>query len=361
MYNSRPRQRRGSVTLLCHAQPLVSLPLPAAAKEPGASCCALWKSEGSWDSLSQESCEHSQGDLPLPCTAPSSPSLSPPVAAVALGSPLGWELRKQKAAPATLFPSSFLYILQFSTTLLPSASGEIREHPQGPSDRPGSLAIRKSGEPGCWWASLHQEWLSPTSSPLRSVGGAAAGNTHPAASSFLGARGVGSPDAAPQHPSGEGTKIPTVNEGTRLGFQVPERTGWGQLRTSGCGARCPNPSAQCQQTVHRYMSVRQSWMMKRPPNKVTMKEARKAHHTWWFRLSQGSFIVPGMERAPGAGIWRSPASSATPKTHQRCYYKAISLQLQPPPRGAGCSCATSDWKAGSPGKLFSSPSCEETG
>lgn len=37
--------------------------------------------------------------------------------------------------------------------------------------------------------------------------------------------------------------------------------------------------SQCQQTVHRYVSVHQSWMVKRPPNKVTMKEARKAHHT----------------------------------------------------------------------------------
>lgn len=58
----------------------VSPPLPGATKAPATSCCALWKSEGPSDELSQKRCEHSQGDLPLPCTAPLTPSLSPPSA-----------------------------------------------------------------------------------------------------------------------------------------------------------------------------------------------------------------------------------------------------------------------------------------
>lgn len=45
---------------------------------------------------------------------------------------------------------------------------------------------------------------------------------------------------------------------------------------------------QWQQTVHRYLKVLHRRMMKRPPKKVTMDEARKAHHIRWPLLSQGT-------------------------------------------------------------------------
>lgn len=51
---------------------------------------------------------------------------------------------------------------------------------------------------------------------------------------------------------------------------------------------------QWQQTVHRYLRVLQSRMMKRPPKNVTMEEARKAHHMRCPLLSQGTSGENGM-------------------------------------------------------------------
>ncbi|KFO37024.1 hypothetical protein H920_01671 [Fukomys damarensis] len=44
-------------------------------------------------------------------------------------------------------------------------------------------------------------------------------------------------------------------------------------------------------------------MMKRPPKKVTMEEARKAHHMRWPRLSHGTSMVTGMMSASILGSW----------------------------------------------------------
>ena len=51
---------------------------------------------------------------------------------------------------------------------------------------------------------------------------------------------------------------------------------------------------QWQHTVHRYLRVLHSRIMKRPPKKVTMEEARKAHHIRWPLLSQGTSGEKGM-------------------------------------------------------------------
>lgn len=54
---------------------------------------------------------------------------------------------------------------------------------------------------------------------------------------------------------------------------------------------------QWQQTVHRYLRVLHSRMINSPPKKVTMDEARKAHHMRCPRLSQGTSMVTGMMSA----------------------------------------------------------------
>lgn len=51
---------------------------------------------------------------------------------------------------------------------------------------------------------------------------------------------------------------------------------------------------QWQHTVHMYLRVLHSRIMKRPPKKVTMEEARKAHHIRWPLLSQGTSGENGM-------------------------------------------------------------------
>lgn len=51
---------------------------------------------------------------------------------------------------------------------------------------------------------------------------------------------------------------------------------------------------QWQQTVHRYLRVLHSRMMKRPPKNVTMEEARNAHHMRCPLLSQGTSDENGM-------------------------------------------------------------------
>lgn len=51
---------------------------------------------------------------------------------------------------------------------------------------------------------------------------------------------------------------------------------------------------QWQQTVHRYLRVLHSRIMKRPPKNVTMEDARKAHHMRWPLLSQGTSDENGM-------------------------------------------------------------------
>lgn len=51
---------------------------------------------------------------------------------------------------------------------------------------------------------------------------------------------------------------------------------------------------QWQHTVHRYLRVLHRRIMKRPPKKVTMEEARKAHHIRWPLLSQGTSGENGM-------------------------------------------------------------------
>lgn len=43
--------------------------------------------------------------------------------------------------------------------------------------------------------------------------------------------------------------------------------------------------------------------MKRPPKKVTMDDARKAHHIRWPRLSHGTSMVTGMMSASILGSW----------------------------------------------------------
>ena len=78
--------------------------------------------------------------------------------------------------------------------------------------------------------------------------------------------------------------------------------GWRRGRTPGARVTFVLPP-QWQQTVHRYLSVRQSKMMKRPPKKVTMEEARKAHHMRWPRLSHGTSMVTGMMSASILGSW----------------------------------------------------------
>lgn len=78
----------------------------------------------------------------------------------------------------------------------------------------------------------------------------------------------------------------------------------GLAQGAGAGARLTFVlPPQWQQTVHRYLSVRQSRMMKRPPKKVTMEEARKAHHMRWPRLSHGTSMVTGMMSASILGSW----------------------------------------------------------
>lgn len=51
---------------------------------------------------------------------------------------------------------------------------------------------------------------------------------------------------------------------------------------------------QWQHTVHRYLRVLHRRIMKRPPKKVTMEEARKAHHIRWPLLSHGTSGENGM-------------------------------------------------------------------
>lgn len=51
---------------------------------------------------------------------------------------------------------------------------------------------------------------------------------------------------------------------------------------------------QWQQTVHRYLRVLHSRMMKRPPKNVTMEDARNAHHMRCPLLSQGTSDENGM-------------------------------------------------------------------
>lgn len=60
---------------------------------------------------------------------------------------------------------------------------------------------------------------------------------------------------------------------------------------------CPHTfflALQWQHTVQRYFRVLHSRIMKRPPKKVTMEEARKAHHIRWPLLSQGTSGENGM-------------------------------------------------------------------
>lgn len=65
-----------------------------------------------------------------------------------------------------------------------------------------------------------------------------------------------------------------------IGYEMTERTFFFAL--------------QWQQTVHRYLRVLHSRIMKRPPKKVTMEEARKAHHIRWPLLSQCTSWENGM-------------------------------------------------------------------
>lgn len=51
---------------------------------------------------------------------------------------------------------------------------------------------------------------------------------------------------------------------------------------------------QWQHTVQRYFRVLHRRIMKRPPKKVTMEEARNAHHIRWPLLSQGTSGENGM-------------------------------------------------------------------
>lgn len=51
---------------------------------------------------------------------------------------------------------------------------------------------------------------------------------------------------------------------------------------------------QWQHTVHRYLRVLHRRMMKSPPKKVTMEEARKAHHIRCPLLSHGTSGEKGM-------------------------------------------------------------------
>ena len=62
------------------------------------------------------------------------------------------------------------------------------------------------------------------------------------------------------------------------------------------GNLCPTffLALQWQQTVHRYLRVLHSRMIKRPPKKVTIEEARNAHHMRWPLLSQGTSGEKGM-------------------------------------------------------------------
>ena len=87
---------------------------------------------------------------------------------------------------------------------------------------------------------------------------------------------------------------------------------------------------QWQHTVHRYLRVLHSRMMKRPPKKVTMEEARKAHHIRCPWLSQGTSGEKGMITfilemwMDGSGVNRSrffgliarwSPTSSNPPTH----------------------------------------------
>lgn len=53
-------------------------------------------------------------------------------------------------------------------------------------------------------------------------------------------------------------------------------------------------ASQWQHTVHRYLRVLHRRMMKRPPKKVTMEDARKAHHIRWPLLSHGTSDEKGI-------------------------------------------------------------------
>lgn len=64
-------------------------------------------------------------------------------------------------------------------------------------------------------------------------------------------------------------------------------------RFTGC-SRTFFLALQWQHTVQRYFRVLHRRIMKRPPKKVTMEEARKAHHIRWPLLSQGTSGENGM-------------------------------------------------------------------
>ncbi|KAK2499097.1 hypothetical protein MC885_020232 [Smutsia gigantea] len=148
---------------------------------------------------------------------------------------------------------------------------------------------------------------------------------------WLPIRGTTAPErrASPTPAPAAAANNPTINKRAGLGVRVPERTGWGQLlaqrappaapirgcresraqgRRRGEGGRNGGRhgavrSKEWQQTVHRYLSVRHSKMIKRPPKKVTMEEARNAHHMRWPRLSHGTSMVTGMMSASILGSW----------------------------------------------------------
>ncbi|MEQ2232424.1 hypothetical protein ILYODFUR_011197 [Ilyodon furcidens] len=60
---------------------------------------------------------------------------------------------------------------------------------------------------------------------------------------------------------------------------IKPRAFWLQVALEGENTlRGGTDSQEWQQTVHRYLRVLHSRMMKRPPKNVTMEEARNAHH-----------------------------------------------------------------------------------
>lgn len=84
---------------------------------------------------------------------------------------------------------------------------------------------------------------------------------------------------------------------------------------------------QWQQTVHRYLRVLQSRMINSPPKKVTMDEARKAHHMRCPRLSQGTSMVTGMMSASILGTLTGEEDESV----LRLLALILLLILMPPP------------------------------
>lgn len=84
---------------------------------------------------------------------------------------------------------------------------------------------------------------------------------------------------------------------------------------------------QWQQTVHRYLRVLHSRMINSPPKKVTMDEARKAHHMRCPRLSQGTSMVTGMMSASILGTLTGEEDESV----LRLLALILLLILMPPP------------------------------